>query len=295
MKFSKIQLGTVQFGLNYGVANTNGKPSYETSRDIIATAFEGGINTLDTAAAYGDSEEVIGRALAELNLQGQVQIISKVPPVSSQNLSPSEAEIFINKSIENSLRRLRVAYLDVYLFHQEIDIRYMDVLNKLKSRGFIKACGVSLDSAKYCTEALEQNIKFIQLPYNILDKRFDDFLSQVSTKDVKIFARSLYLQGLLLMPEDQIRPFLYKIIPVRRKLEQLASSAGINMSELCARFVLNNHAVTSILTGVDNISQLQENLKLIEKGPLPDDLYHEIQTIVPSYPEKIIRPNNWLK
>ena len=85
MKFSKMQLGTVQFGLDYGIANTSGKPSYETARDIIAVAWEGGINTLDTAAAYGDSEEVIGRVLAELNLQGEMQIISKVPPVGKQN------------------------------------------------------------------------------------------------------------------------------------------------------------------------------------------------------------------
>ena len=292
MIFSKIQLGTVQFGLNYGIANTAGKPSYETARDIIAAAFKGGINTLDTAAAYGDSEKIIGRALAELNLHGKIQIISKVPPIGVQNLSFSEAEKFINESVENSLRRLDLDYLDVCLFHHEMDIKYMDILNKLQSRGLIKGCGVSLDSADCCKEALEQNIKFIQLPYNILDKRFDEFLLKAS-KEVKIFARSLYLQGLLLMPEEQIKPFLQEVIPARRKLEQLAKSSGMSMPELCVRFVLSNQAVISILTGVDNLSQLQENLKLIEKGHLPDDLYHEIQRIVPIYPEKIIRPINW--
>jgi len=294
MKFSKMQLGTVQFGLNYGVSNTAGKPSYETARDIIAVAYEGGINTLDTAAAYGNSEEVIGRALAEFDLQSKIQIISKVPPVGPQNLSLSEAEKFITESVERSLSRLRVDSLDVCLFHQEMDIKYMDILNKLEARGLIKGCGVSLDSAEYCKEALEKNIKFIQLPYNILDKRFDDFLSKISSKDVKIFARSLYLQGLLLIPEDQIKPFLQEVIPARRKLGQLAKLSGMSMPELCVRFVLSNHAITSILTGVDNLSQLQENLELIEKGPLSDDLYHEIQKIVPVYPEEIIRPVKWI-
>lgn len=292
MIFSKMQLGTVQFGLNYGIANTRGKPSYETSRDIIDAAFEGGISTLDTAAAYGDSEEVIGRALAELKLQNKVQIISKVPPVGPQNLSPLEAEKFINESVKSSLSRLRVNSLDVCLFHQEMDIKYMNILNKLEARGLIKGCGISLDSTECCNETLKQDIKFIQLPYNILDKRFDDFLSKIS-KDVKIFARSLYLQGLLLMPENQIKAFLQEVIPVRRKLEQLADSAGISMPELCVRFVLSNPAITSILTGVDNLSQLQENLELIEKGLLSDNLYSEIQKIVPVFSEKIIRPIKW--
>lgn len=251
------------------------------------------LRTLDTATAYGDSEKIIGRALVELNLQGKVQIISKVPPVGSQNLSPAESEKFITNSVENSLRRLGLDYLDVCLFHQEMDIKYMDVLNKMESRALIKGCGVSLDSAKHCKETLEQNIKFIQLPYNILDKRFDNFLSKASTRNIKIFARSIYLQGLLLMPEDQVKPFLKEVIPVRRKLEQLGKSADMDMPELCTRFVLNNPVITSILTGVDNLSQLQENLKLIGKGPLPDNLYYEIKKIVPIYLEKIIRPGKW--
>jgi aryl-alcohol dehydrogenase-like predicted oxidoreductase len=293
MKFSKIQLGTVQFGLRYGVANTEGKPSYEKARDIIAAASENGINTLDTAAAYGDSEKILGRALTELNLQDKVQIISKVPPVGRQNLS--SAEEFINKSVEDSLRRLRRDYLDVCLFHCEDDLKYLDVLRKLKSRGLIKDCGMSLDSTEYCAEALEQDIKFIQLPYNILDKRFDKFLSNASVRNIKVFTRSLYLQGLLLMDEDRVKSSLREMLPVRRKLEQLADSAGMSMIELCARFVLNNQAITSILTGVDNLTQLQENIKLIEKGPLADDLYSRIREAVPNFPEEIIRPAKWQK
>ncbi len=293
MIFSKMQLGTAQFGLNYGVANTAGKPSYETAKDIISAAYDGGINTLDTAAAYGNSEEVIGRALNELNLQEKFQIISKVPPVSSQHLSSSEAEKFIINSVEKSLRRLQVDHLDICLFHQEADIKYMDVLNKLKLCGLINGYGVSLDSTAYCQVALALDIGFIQLPYNILDKRFDDFLLKASARNIKIFTRSVYLQGLLLMPEDRIKPFLQEIIPVRRKLNQLAKSSGIGMAELCVRFVLSNQSVTSILSGVDNLSQLQENLKLIEKGILPDNLYKEINKTVPIYPEKIVRPTKW--
>ncbi|MDD5598133.1 MAG: aldo/keto reductase, partial [Victivallaceae bacterium] len=86
MKFSKMMLGTVQFGLNYGIANSAGKPTYETVREIIKAAYEGGINCLDTAAGYGDSDELIGRALTELKLNDKILIISKVAKVSQQNL-----------------------------------------------------------------------------------------------------------------------------------------------------------------------------------------------------------------
>ena len=77
MKFSKITLSTVQFGLDYGIANTGGKPSYEKSRDIVATAYENGITSFDTAAAYGDSEKVLGQIFQELKIKNKVQVGSK--------------------------------------------------------------------------------------------------------------------------------------------------------------------------------------------------------------------------
>ena len=293
MEFSRIQLGTVQFGIDYGIANTAGKMSYENARDIIAAAVAGGINTLDTAAAYGNSEEVLGKALNELKLQDEVQIISKVPPVSMQNVSFTEAENFITESVETSLRRLRRNYLHVCLFHREEDIKYIDVLKKLELRGLIKECGVSINSTEYCEAVLSREIKFVQLAYNILDKRYDSFFDKAHSKDIKIFTRSLYLQGLLLMPEKDIQPFLKDVIPVRQRLEVLATSIGIKMPELCARFVLSNRAVTSILTGVDNLQQLEENINLMKKDPLPDNILAQVYEIVPVLSEELIMPTNW--
>ena len=76
---SMLTLGTVQFGLPYGIANTHGQPAYETARDIIACAVEGGVNVLDTAVSYGESEAVVGRALAELGIADRVLVVSKIP------------------------------------------------------------------------------------------------------------------------------------------------------------------------------------------------------------------------
>ncbi|MFA6100905.1 MAG: aldo/keto reductase [Victivallaceae bacterium] len=295
MDFSKLMLGTVQFGLNYGIANTAGKPSYENARDIIQAAYESGVNCLDTAAGYGDSEAVLGRALAELNLKDKMEVISKVPGISQQNLSESAAERFIVESVENSLARLGIKRLTACLFHVEQDIKYIGILQSLERKGLIGGAGISLDTNQYCNDAIAAGIKYVQLPYNILDKRFDAFFSLAQKNGIVVFARSVYLQGLLLMPEDKIRESLHEVIPIRCKLACLAADAGMDMSELCMRFVLSNPAITSVLTGVDNIEQFKHNLQLIEKGPLSAALQQKIKASIPLLDEKIIRPSLWNK
>lgn len=293
MTFSKIQLGTVQFGLDYGIANNSGRPAYETVKDIVAAAFESGVNTLDTAASYGESEKVLGRALEDLELREKVQVISKIPPISQQNLSESEAEKFIHDSVETSLERLGVQRLAAALFHREEDFKYIKFLQKLEAEGMIGGAGVSLDSDVFCDAVVEAGIKFVQLPYNVLEHRFDRFLEQAQAQGTEVFARSIYLQGLLLMPEAKINPALNEVIQVRRMLEQKAEAAGIAMAELCVRFALSNPAITSVLTGVDNLEQLRQNVALFRKGPLPLELYREIRTAVPHLEEKLIRPALW--
>ena len=272
MGFSRITLGTVQFGLDYGIANTGGKPSLEKSCDIVATAYENGITSFDTAAAYGDSEKVLGQVFQELKIKDKVQVISKVAPLKELNLSLSEAEKMISKSVETSLERLGIDQLAACLFHREEDLEYIDILRKLEERGLIAGSGVSLDSEIYCEQVLDKDIKFLQVPYNILDKRFDSFWSKAKVAGITIFTRSVYLQGLLLMPEENIISHLQTVIPIRCKLEKLAKDSNMDMIELCMRYVLCNSAITSVLTGVDSSKQLKQNIDLFSKGPLSDDL-----------------------
>lgn len=293
--FSKMTLGTVQFGLNYGIANTGGKPSYEKARDIVAEAYANGITSFDTAAAYGDSELVLGRIFDELKIDSKVEVVSKVSGVKEKNLSPADAEKFITESVEKSLKRLKVDQLAACLFHREEDLEYIDVLRKLETRGLIAGSGVSLDSPAQCEKVLQKEVKYLQIPYNIFDRRFDEFWTKAEKAEITIFIRSVYLQGLLLMPEAQIAPHLKEVIPVRRQLESLAIDAGISMPELCMRFILCNPAVTSVLTGVDSLDQLQQNIKLFVKGSLPADILEEINKIVPFFSEKLIRPTCWKK
>ena len=155
MIFSKLMLGTVQFGLNYGIANTSGKPSYETVKEILKTAYESGVNCIDTSPGYGDSEEVIGRVMADLGISDQIKVVSKIEDISPSVSSDREAEKLIIASVESSLKRLKVGHLSVCLLHIEEDIKYFPMLKKLEDKGLIGGSGISLDSNKYCNQVLE--------------------------------------------------------------------------------------------------------------------------------------------
>ena len=282
-------LGTVQFGKNYGIANTSGKPSFERVCDILRCAAEGGITSLDTAATYGTSEEVLGKALEKLGLRDAMTVISKVPPINVE--TDEEAEHFIEDSLCESLRRLKLEQLSVCLLHREEDLRYFPLLEKMVGKGLIGGAGVSLDSDRFISDAA--SVKYIQLPFNVLDRRYDKFWSVAERNGTRVFARSVYLQGLLLMPEEKICSELAAVIPVRQKLEQIASVAGCTMAELCMRYVLSNSAVTSVLTGVDTVEQLKENLRLAALGALPQEIVSQIDECVPKLPEAVVRPALW--
>jgi aryl-alcohol dehydrogenase-like predicted oxidoreductase len=114
---SRLMLGTVQFGLDSGGANRAGQPAYNTAREILACAIEHGINCFDTAAAYGGSEAVLGRALRELGVRDRVTVVTKVPPLPA-GLNGLEARAMIETSVRQSMQRLGLDVLPLCLFHR---------------------------------------------------------------------------------------------------------------------------------------------------------------------------------
>lgn len=281
MKYSKLMLGTVQFGMNYGVANTHGKPSYDTVKMILQEAFSGGINALDTAPEYGDSEEVIGKALKESGLSDKFQIITKIPKVP-ENTDP---EKFIENSLVKSLERLQADVVAGALIHVEEDSIYLDILKKMKQKGLIIQAGISLNTLACKNNGTDADI--LQIPCSILDHRFDHCFGHA---DRHCFVRGAYLQGMLLMPEEKI--FVREIIPVRRKLEAL----GIPLKELALRYLFAKKGNRSILTGVETIEQLRENLHISQMPALTEDILSEIEKAVfPPLDEICVSPFMWGK
>lgn len=291
MKRSKLVLGTVQFGLNYGISNARGQSSYPEVCRILETACSGGIDTLDTAAAYGESESVLGRALQELNLSGKIKIVSKIAPLPEE-LPDSDAVKFIRNSLENSLKNLRQDRIHTILFHREKDWKYSDVLKTFQQEGLIEHCGCSVDGE---FPENRRALEAVQVPGNLLDRRFFPFIREAKNWNCHIYVRSVYLQGLLLMPEDKIPASLSPLLPYRKALTGLAEKNGMELSELCVRYLCSIPEIDGVLTGVETSEQLKTNLALAERGVLPEELLRNIEESVPVLPEKLIRPSMWKK
>ena len=277
--FSKLMLGTVQFGMNYGVANTTGKPSFDTAKAILKAAYDGGVTALDTAPEYGDSEEVIGRALEELGLSGRFRIVTKIPKLPAG----CDAEKFIAESLENSLRRLRIGRADAALLHAEEDFTYLDVLERMVGKGLIAAAGISLNTVAHRDDG--EDAGCLQVPASLLDRRFDNCFGKPGRH---VFVRGAYMQGMLLMPEQRV--FIPEVLERRRKLEKL----GIPMAELALRCLFAKPGPRSILTGVETLDQLKENLRIAALPPLDECDLRAVGAIAfPELPEMCVSPYFW--
>ncbi|MBQ7402693.1 MAG: aldo/keto reductase [Lentisphaeria bacterium] len=291
MKFSSLILGTVQFGLNYGISNTHGQTGFPEVCRILKTAYDNGITTLDTAAGYGESESVLGRALQETGLADKMNIVSKVLPLPD-GLTEEQAEKLIRDSLTNSLKNLRCDFLHTLLFHREKDWKFAGILKKCKQEGLIRHFGCSVDGE---IPPNSEMLEAIQIPGNLLDKRFFPFLKQARKQGCHVYIRSVYLQGLLLMPEEKIPASLQALVPYRRKLSALAEKNGMSLAELCVRYLCSIPEIDGVLTGVETAEQLKINLSLAEKGALPEDILLAAEQMIPELPEELIRPSLWKK
>lgn len=299
MDFSPLMLGTVQFGVDYGIANKAGKPSADAVREMLSYAWENGVNCLDTASAYGDSEIVVGNALEELQLAHQMKIVSKVAHIPD-GLSSAALKEFIQKSVTDSLQRLKVDYLDVCLFHHEKYFYAMDILAELKEQGVIKAAGVSFsglsfdDAGKVLSSPL---LDAVQVPGSLLDRRFEtgspSGFALARERAIPVFVRSTYLQGLLLM--ENAPPRLAEMQPALDAIGNLSLQYNLSREALCVRYMLGVSGVTSLLMGVDNLNQLRENIALINEGPLPPEIHQHVTETLPLLPVDFLCPYLWPK
>ncbi len=274
---SKIVLGTVQFGLQYGV-NSAGRPSEDAVKGILAVAAKGGITTLDTSSAYGNSEEVLGESIAA---PGQFKIVSKYP----------KGEIPVGEMFKSSLNRLKVGKLYGYLLHHfevyKNNPAVWDEFVALKESGKVQKIGFSL----YTPEELEFILKkgspldLIQVPFNIFDKKFFHYMKELHEKGVEIHVRSTFLQGLFFKDRNALPE---KLIPMKKyllQLDEFSKKSGLSISEIALNYNLQNPYIDGVLIGVDNVEQLQMNLNSVKDTPI--DIEIEVKE------QELLNPVNW--
>lgn len=296
----ELCLGTVQFGMDYGIRNQK-QPSVEDAVRMLDYATQNGIDTIDTAHAYGTAEDVVGAFLNKKTIdRDKLFLISKFKPNLLDDVSEDCYYDVMKSNLEDSLRRLHTDYLDSYLLHSA---RYVwndaiiDTLNRMKQEGYARKVGVSVyetDEAKKCIE--RPNVDFMQLPYSIFDQRmkvdrvFD--MAQSASCKTQIHSRSAFIQGLILMRENEVPAFLEKAKPIVRKIDQLCERYEVSRIELAMSFVKRQEMISHLVFGVDNMEQLRENISVFEHM-LPNDLIDEISKEFANIETDIVMPSLW--
>ena len=286
---SKLILGTVQFGIKYGINNKQDKPSFEKVKNILDFAYLKGIRLLDTAEAYGDSQNRIGQ-YHKIG-SNKFNIITKFSPIR-KDLSEN-----IIERVNDNLKTLDVKYLYSYMFHSFDDykkyfLKFRHDLIELRNSNKIKKIGVSLNSNEEIIEVLRNSdIDLIQMPYNLLDnksKREKVFL-RAKENGVEIHTRSTFLQGLFFKDLNAIEGKIIKLKKYLLKLKGLVDKNEIH--NLALNYVCSNANIDGVLLGVDNVSQLKKNISCINDNKFTD-IIKNIDSINVNE-EDLLNPANW--
>ncbi|WP_372766445.1 aldo/keto reductase [Pseudoalteromonas sp.] len=283
----KLALGTVQFGVDYGISNQKGQTSLEEVKQILRYANKHHLELLDTAAAYGESELVLGNCGLE-----HFKIVSKLPPVP-KSATFSEIEEFAENTLEQSLKNLNAEKVYGYLLHSANDIMLFptlyDWLESKKEQGIIKKIGVSVYNPIQAQNIIDKfDIDLIQIPLNLLDQRFisSGVLNKLKKKGIEVHVRSVFLQGLLLMEE---RPVYFKNIShLFDKLESVATEYNIHKAAITLNFVAQLQQVDRVIVGVNELAHLKQLITLFDT-PLPDYPWH----VFSCNDEHFINPSLW--
>ena len=306
---TKLVLGTAQLGLDYGVTNENGRPNDAESTAIVQAAIGGGIRCLDTARAYGDSEAVIGRAL-DANPSGTTKVYTKLGLLTDcpEDAGPEVVATFVDSSILSSCVKLGVKSLDGLLVHRAEHLRAWggaawEHLKKLKARGSIDVLGVSVQSPEELRSVLVDNeVRHIQLPYNLLDHRWDEAESAIQaarkTRDVTVHARSALMQGLLATGDTDLWQRANCLDPSEAVswLERSATRYGRkNVVDLCLAYVRSQSWIDGVVVGAETLQQVHELLDYFHQPMLfPDDL-QDLRANRPVMKPETLDPSKWKK
>jgi len=273
----KIGLGTVQFGLPYGINNKHGQTTENEVALILKYAKEVGIEILDTASAYGISENVLGKN----NLE-KFKIVSKFFVKNKENSSV----IDINKS----LKALNVNSLYGYLFHKPLDVlnypEKWDELNSFKEKGFIKKIGISFNEIKEIDSVFSRGYlpDIIQVPFNYLDDRFQSYMIYLKEKGCEIHTRSPFLQGLLFTEPKSLSSFFGEIKPILIQLQQFRGE----LPGMLLKYCMEKPFIDKVIFGVETLAQLQKNVQNIYNAK-------NLPAIKKELDENILIPSKWPK
>ena len=292
---SRLMLGTAQLGMAYGIANTLGRPDTGRAREVVAAAWAEGIRHFDTAQAYGESETVLGRALEALGLSEEARVVSKLwtrhDPMDRAG---------IEGSVRESRAQLGVPRLWAFLLHHPDALQHWEAglgetLIALRDSGLIAHLGVSLSPPEDAPRCLAHpDMEILQAPANAWDRRLLDrgFFAAAHARDRLCCVRSVYLQGLMLLPPEKVAERFPEAYPAALQWYACAERFSMPPAEIAIRHALRLD--TPLVIGAESPEQIQKTAELARRGPLPAELDAEIATALrPHLNNVILEPWRW--
>lgn len=254
---SRLALGTAQFGMDYGIANATGQIDDPEAELILSVCRAGELMMLDTAPGYGRTERFLGRSDVS-----DFEVVTKLDPSRAAN---------VEGAFQASLRRLGLSSIYGYLVHDigayRRDPGVWRELRRLRDSGWVKKIGFSL----YSPEELEVlwgdgiSLDLVQVPYSVLDRRFESMFTELASRGVEVHVRSVFLQGLLFLDRDRLSAHFESVRGVLEAVDVAAAGDDQTKVEICLGFVLGNDHVDRIVVGVDSSRQLIANLDALQR------------------------------
>lgn len=265
---SRLGLGTVQWGMSYGIANRSGQPTPEQVGEMLLVARESGVTLLDTSYAYGDAERVLGELAVD---RMGFQIVTKTKAIRAEEITDKDIRD-VTVAFHESLTRLGCRQVYGLLVHGADALlvkageRLWKALEELKSAGAVGKIGVSVYHPRQLESILDRySIDLVQLPFNIYDQRFKQsgLLDRLKCSDIEVHSRSAFLQGLLLLPPERLPMRFHGIRAHHTTLYRHLQDLGFTPSESCLLYCLQQSAINRIVIGCETSTQLQDILRIL--------------------------------
>ncbi|WP_303247475.1 aldo/keto reductase [uncultured Methanobrevibacter sp.] len=295
-KISKLGLGTVQFGLDYGFTK---KKTQDEVNSILETAVDNDVTLIDTAREYGDSESKIGNFISEFD--NDFVIATKLRLIDNLNdLDFNTLENSIYSSVNESLDSLSLDKIPILQLHQTDEILFKnadfwEVIAQLKEDNLIDLFGVSvygLEETQFILNNFTDSVDFFQIPYNIFDRRFEDMYDILSDNSVGLISRSTFLKGIIPCSLEDVPKELDGIKYFKKELEELANSLDLRVDELANLFVYSNDFINSTIFGVNSSEELEKNIMTLDK--YNDELFENVDfDKLRIYDVNLIDPRLW--
>lgn len=283
---NKIILGTVQFGIDYGINNVSGIPPIETIKKILDFAHSNNILTLDTADAYGSATHTLGLYLRETDN------IFKI------NTKFKKADTSLKRQLDETLSILPIENINTYFFHNFEDFKIghdlLQELIELKNCNLINKIGLSVYDNNEFREAIScPDIDVIQFPFNLLDNynHRGKLIKQAKENGKELQVRSVFLQGLFFKNITSVPHSLQALIPYLKRIKNITENNNISIEELALGYALRQREIDNLIIGVDNLEQIKRNVEMAEKT-INSDIVKQIDDIKVIETE-LLYPKNW--